>query len=301
MGRCQRSGILAILISLVVTMAHLTTKSGSKKSKSHPKKVTGAMHPIWSGVMGFGLVNIPVHLYSPAIEEVLDLDYLHKKDKAGIRYAKICKAEEKEVPYEDIVRGYQYKRGGYVVLDDEDFAHANSKKTSMIDIQLFTDELEVDLMYVEKPYYLEPDKKAMKSYALFRAVLQQSGKVGIASFVPRNREHLVMIRPHGDVLMLVQLRFPTEVRSYSALDLPKDQKFSAKELLIATQLVKKMEGTFKPEKYRDTYTDDLLKTIQKKVKGLPMQKAERVQPTKASDMMALLKASLEQPKSRVRV
>jgi len=260
------------------------------------------MRAIWSGVLGFGLVNIPVHLYSPATEEMLDLDYLHKKDKSPIRYARICKEEEKEIPYEDIVRGYDHD-GTYVVLQDADFKHANAKKTSAIEITEFVGEDEIDLMYAEKPYYLEPDEKSGKSYALFREALNRTHKVGIAKFVLRNREHVVVVRPFKEVIMVNQLRFAREIKPYSSLKLPSSEGATAKELAMATQLIASMTGKFKPEKYHDTYTEELMEVIKRKAKGLPVaKKAKAPQPTKVRDLMSQLRASLKaQERAEVRV
>ena len=260
------------------------------------------MHPLWSGVIGFGLVNIPVNLYSPASETTIDLDFLHKKDHSPVRYARICKAEEKEIPYDDIIRGFQYQHGSYVELNDKDFEHANVKKSSMIDIKLFTDKEDVDFIYAEKPYYLEPALKSEKSYALFREALQQSGKIGIATFVMRTREHLAAILPYKDVLVLDQLRFAHEIKPYTSLNIPKEPTISKKELAIALELIKKMGGTFKPKQYHDTYAEEIAELIEKKIKGArPSHKGEKVKASNVKDLMALLKASLEAQKPAARV
>jgi DNA end-binding protein Ku len=153
------------------------------------------MRAIWSGALSFGLVNIPVKLYSATAGMGLDLTMLHKKDISPIRYARICRADGKEIPYEDIVKGYEYQKGDYVILTDEDFKKASVEKTKAIEIESFVKESEIDPIYFEKPYYLEPEKGAQKAYALLRESLKKSKKIGLAKFVLRNREHLAAIRP----------------------------------------------------------------------------------------------------------
>lgn len=191
------------------------------------------MRAIWRGSLSFGLINIPVRLYSATQEHALTFDLLHKKDLSPIRYARICKADGKEIPYEDIVKGYEYQKGDYVVLVDEDFKRANVKKTKSIEMIEFTQESEVNPLYYEKPYYLEPDKGADKAYALLREALVKSKKVGIAKFVLHNREHLALIKPYGKLLILNQLRYADEIRQYHELHLPSKEVASSREIGMA--------------------------------------------------------------------
>jgi DNA end-binding protein Ku len=251
------------------------------------------MHSIWSGVIGFGLVNIPVKLYSPAKEEVLDLDFLHKKDQSPIRYARICKAEEKEIDWKDIERGFETARG-YVILTEKDFAKADARKTKAIDILHFADAEEIDPIFFEKPYYLEPEAKAHKAFSLLRRALEETGKVGIATFVLRHRENLAVIRPYKNGLVLDQLRYSHEMASMEDLKLPADTAVSKKELKIAIDLVAASTERFKPDVHKDQYLKELQAIIEQKSKGvIPKRRGVPPVPTKADDLMAELKRSLK--------
>jgi DNA end-binding protein Ku len=257
------------------------------------------MRAIWSGSLSFGLVNIPVKLYSATGENRLNLDMLHKKDLSPIRYARICRADGKEVPWEDIVKGYEYRTGDYVVLTDEDFKKANVEKTKAIEIEQFTKESEIDTIYFEKPYYLEPEKGAEKAYALLRESLKKSKKIGIAKFVLRNRERLAAIKPSGNVLVLEQMRFREEIRDPKELNLPDNKKASNKEIDMALALIQQLTEVFAPNKFKDTYIDELKQVIAAKAKGKPVKaKGRELKPTEVSDIMAMLKKSLEKEKAR---
>lgn len=252
------------------------------------------MRSIWKASISFGLVNIPINLYSATRERELKFTLLHKPDLSEIRYAKICKEEEKEVPFEQIVKGYEYEKGNYIVLTDEDFEKANVAKTKTIEILDFTDEDEIDIEYYERPYFLEPDKGASKAYALLREALKKSKKVAIAKYVLKNHEHLAVLKPHGNVLILNQMRTHAELLLPDALKLPEEEKISSKEMEMAMQLIEQLSGPFKPEQYKDTYTEDLKEIIAKKAKGIKIApKGKAPKPSKVTDIMTLLKASLE--------
>lgn len=252
---------------------------------------------MWSGSISFGLINIPVRLYSATEEHSLNFDMLHKTDLSPIRFARICKADGKEIPYKDIVKGYEYQKGEYVVIDEEDFKRANVKKTGNIDIVNFAMENEIDSVYFEKPYYLEPDKGANKPYALLREVLLQSNKVAVAKFVFRNKEHLGIIKPYLNALILDQLRFARELRDVDDLKLPEKNEVNKKEVEMALKLVEQLTEKFDVKSYKDTYTDELKEVIDKKIKGheghVPAKKGKTPKPSKVHDIMSLLKASLE--------
>ncbi len=256
------------------------------------------MRPMWSGAVSFGLVNIPIRLYSATEEHKLDFNLLHKKDLSPIRYVKVCKEEGVEVTQADIVRGYEFERGRYVVIEDEDFKRASPRKTKTIDIVDFVSVDEIDSVYFEKPYYLEADKGAEKAYTLLREALEQSRKVGIAKFVLRNREQLAVVKPYGDVLVLDQLRFAGEIRPAEGLKVP-EVNVDKRELDMALTLIDQLTDTFKPKQYHDTYSDELLRVIHEKIEGKAPEVAEEEEaPTKAPDLMELLKASLDQKKGR---
>jgi DNA end-binding protein Ku len=253
------------------------------------------MRSIWSGALSFGLVNIPIKLYSATGGTELEFDMLHKTDLSPIRYMRVCRADGKEIPYQDIVKGYEYQKGDYVILTDEDFKKANVRKTKSIDIVDFVDKDEIDVVYFEKPYYLEPDKGAAKPYALLREALKKSNKVAVAKFVLRNREHLAIVKPDEKVLVLNQMRFQNELRSPSELTLPKEDEADEKEVKMALALIDQLTEHFDPKKHKDSYTAELKEMIADKAKGKPLKpKGEAPEPTKVPDLMAVLKASLEQ-------
>jgi DNA end-binding protein Ku len=259
------------------------------------------MRALWSGSVSFGLITIPVKLYSAVEDRGLDFDYLHKKDLEPIRYARVCKADGREVPYEDIVRGYEFEKGDYVVLTDEDFRRASPRKSGTIDLVSFSDAAEIDPIYYEKAYYLEPAKGAEKSYALLRDALSKSGKVGVATFVLRNREHVAVLRPYGKVLLVEQLRFRSEIREPKDLKLPR-AKATEKETEMALTLIGHLTQPFDPAQFRDTYVEDLKEVIAEKARGREpkrRQEAPALEPTEVKDLMRLLRASLrkERPKA----
>ncbi|HSE29165.1 MAG TPA: Ku protein [Candidatus Saccharimonadales bacterium] len=251
------------------------------------------MRPIWTGSISFGLVNIPVNLYSGTNpRKGLDLDMLHKADHSPIRYARICRKEGTEVPWEEIVKGYEYKDGDYIVLSPKDLQSADAKKSKTVDIQSFIEEQEIDVRYFEKPYYLEPVKGGEKAYALLREALQSSKKIALVLWVFHDREHLGVIKPVGNALVLDQMRFPTDLRTGSGLKLP-DEKVSEKELEVALTLIKQQTKHFAPEDYHDTYVEELEEMIEKKLKGKKVSSPKPSKNTEAKDLMAALKASLK--------
>jgi DNA end-binding protein Ku len=199
------------------------------------------------------------------------------------------------VPYEEIVKGYEYSDGDYVVLTDKDFENASLEKTHLIDILDFVDEHEIDTRYFEKPYYLEPDKTGTKAYALLREALQRSGKVGIASYVLRNRGSLGVLKPLGDLLVLNAIRYQEEIRNPEELKLPKAENLREQEVELALSLIGQLTTRFDPAKYKDQYLDELKQLIEEKAQGRePQPQAAAPQPGKVIDMMELLKESLKQ-------
>ncbi len=254
------------------------------------------MRALWSGSISFGLVNIPVRLYSGVNpREGIDLDMLHKDDHSPIRYARICREDGEEVPWKDIVKGYEYRDGDYVVLTQKDLDKLDTEKTETIDIQHFVDEEEIDVRYFEHPYYLEPIKGGEKAYALLRAALEQSGKLGLSKFVLRQREHLGVLKPIGKALVLNQMRFPTDLREATDLKFPAENSVSSDEVKVALKFVSQESAHFIPEDYKDTYTEELEDLIESKTKGKKPKKhvSEKKHDTSSKDLMAALKASLK--------
>src|SRR5690348_16085567 len=238
---------------------------------------------LWKGAISFGLVNVPVELYSAQKRSnELDLTMLDRRDMAPVGYKRVNKANGKEVPWEDVVKGYEYEDGRYVVLSDEDFRRANPELAKTVDIMAFVDRADIPPHYFETPYYLGPGRRGEKAYALLRDALQKAGKVGIARVVIRTKQYLAALVPQGEVLMLNTLRYQGELKSAGELDIPeklRHAKVSAKELDMALRLVDDMSDEWQPEKYHDTYHEDLLKRIEEKVKA--GQTEEVTEPEKA--------------------
>jgi len=257
------------------------------------------MRPIWSGAVSFGLVNIPVKLYSAIeSENKINFDLLRKEDLSPIKYQRVAKRDGREVPYEDIVKGYEYQKGAYVVVSDEEFEKINITRAKTINVVGFVDETEIGLTFYEKPYFLEPDKVAGKSYSLLREALKRSGKVGIVKFVLRNREHLGVLKPEGKGIILEQIHFEDELRNAEGIKLP-DEEISEREVEMAMALIDQLDEKFEPEKYKDTYHDELMDLIKKKIEGKPIEPVgEEPKATEVQDLMAILKESLEKAKAK---
>jgi DNA end-binding protein Ku len=281
----------------------------TKRKRKTAESKSGSSRAIWKGSIDFGLVNIPVRLYSAENSNRLSFDLLDKRDFSRIRYRRVNETTGKEVPWDDIIKGYEYKKGEYVALSDADFARANVEATQTISITDFVDASAVSPLYYDKPYYLEPLKNGQRAYVLLREVLHDTGKVGIAKVVIRSREHLAMVLAEGPALILELLRFPDELRDASRLDLPKAASkgtaTSAQEIKMAERLVESMVGKWQPEKYRDDYRDDLMKIIDEKVESgktkvveNTMPAAPRAQRGKVIDIMHLLRESVEQASKR---
>lgn len=253
------------------------------------------MRSIWTGTISFGLIHIPVNLYSATAGRQLSFKYLRKGDLCPISYVKVCRNDGKEVKYDDIVKGYEYQKGDFVILEDEDFKKADAEKTQTIEISEFVDRAEIDEKYYDKPYYLEPGKGANKAYVLLREALRRSNKVGIAKFVLRNKEHLAALEVNDEAIILNQMRFPEELRPKDELDIPYKADYSKKELDIAIQLIEQLSEHFEEDKYHDTYTDKLKKIIAKKAKGetVHVGKQKKIKVTEAPDIMETLRKSLE--------
>src|SRR5580704_2511206 len=257
------------------------------------------MKPIWKGSIAFGLVNIPVRLYSATESQGIASHMLYKKDLSRIRFQRIAESTGKEVSAEEVVRVYEVEKDQYVVLSDEELGEVAPEKSAVIEIQEFVQESEISSLYFEKPYYLEPDKGAGKAYALLRDALAKSGKVGISQFVLRNREHLCALKAMDEVLVLNALRFSSEIRAASELALPKKEKVSQSELSLALKLVEGLSDKFDPKKYKDTYTEEVRKLIDAKAKGQKIKAPAKAAPsTKVIDLTAALKESLKTPKKK---
>jgi DNA end-binding protein Ku len=251
------------------------------------------MRPIWTGAIGFGLVNIPVKIYSATQSSNLSLDMLDKKDHSNIRFLRVNESTGKEVTWENIVKGYKMD-GKYVVLTDKDFELASAKKTKTIEISEFVKEDEITSIYYETPYYLEPDKSGTRAYALLREALVKTGKVGIATFVMRSKESLAVLKATKDVIILNRIRFEEEIRDTKDLALPEKTAVKPAELQMAVTLINQLTGKFDISQYKDTYAAELMKLIEAKAKGQKIKTPElKVVHSKTKDLMEQLKASLD--------
>lgn len=257
----------------------------------------------WKGAISFGLVYIPVDLYSATHSATIDLDFLDKRDFSPVGYKRYNKRTGKEVEWKDIVRGYQYKKGQYVALSDEDFRRANTKASQTIEIASFTDAANITPEYYETPYYVAPQKGGEKVYALLREALKRTKKVAVAQVVVRTRQHLAVVVPEGDILLLNTLRFDDEIRSADdmGVEAPKAKGagLAAKEISMAEKLIEGMTGPWEPKKYRDTYREDLMKRINEKVRNKethaltePEKEAKPRKSAEVIDLMEVLKQSL---------
>lgn len=261
-------------------------------------------HAIWSGAINFGLVNIPVKLFTAVRGNDLSFNFLHGKDKGRINNVRICSACNRKVAWDDIVRGYEYEKGEYVVLNDEDFKRVNVEATQSVDIVQFVDQKEINPMLYDTPYYLEPEKKGRHAYALLREALKKSGKVGIARVVIRTREHLAALRPQGIALVLEIMHYANEIVPADTYDLPTSkEKTPPTEMKAALMLIDTMVDKFDPESFRDKYKDQLLAMIDARARGksLPKAKVKTQAPTNVVNIMDVLQRSLKERRNDKRV
>jgi DNA end-binding protein Ku len=249
---------------------------------------------MWKGSLAFGLVSIPVELYSATRDHRPKFRLLHAKDEEPVRYERVCQKEGKPVAWEDLVKGYEYAKHQFVVLTKDDFKTAALEKTKTIDIMDFVDPKEIDERYFETPYYLTPGTGADRSYALLREAIRQSGRVGIAKVILRDAQHLAAIEAIGDALVLTMMRFADELVDLSEFRFPKHSGSRAAELTMARHLIGSFEAAWDPRKYTDEYKENLMRLIEAKMKGkAPRFVAEDHGPKQAEvvDLMARLRAS----------
>src|SRR5918993_1683964 len=222
---------------------------------------------MWKGAIAFGLVNIPVELYSATRDHRPRFRLLHAKDESPVRYERVCQSEGKAIAWEDLVKGYEYEKGQFVVLTKDDFKTAALEKTKTIDILDFVDPAEIDERYFETPYYLQPAKGADRAYALLREAIRESGKVGIAKVILRDAQHLAAVEAIGDALVLTMMRFADELADLGDFRFPAATGIRPAELKMAKQLVDSLSADWEPDKYTDEYTQNLMRVIQAKLKG----------------------------------
>lgn len=256
------------------------------------------MRSIWNGAIGFGLVNIPVKLYSAKEESKLDLDMLDSEDHANIRFKRVNEDTGEEVEWNDIVKAYKLD-GEYVVLEDEDFDAVRPEKNKLLSIQQFVEIDEIDSAYFETPYFLEPQEHGEQAYQLLLEALIETKMAGLGTFILREKEIIGLIRPYeNSILMVNRMRFPEEIRSFDELNITQKKKPTKEELNMAIELIKQGKKKFNPNDYENKYAEDLLEIIKAKAKGEkePTPVKEKKKKKTGSDLMAQLKASLQENK-----
>jgi DNA end-binding protein Ku len=259
---------------------------------------------LWKGAISFGLVNIPVVLYSAEDRNSFDLTMLDRRNMKPVGFKRYNKDTGKDVPWEEIVKGYEYEKDRYVVLTDEDFRRANVEATQTVDIVGFASADEIAPIYFETPYYLAPDKRGEKGYVLLRETLKKTDKVGLATVVIRTRQYVCALIPRADIIVLNTLRYADEMKSMKGIEVPsanlKTVGVTAREIEMAAKLVEEMTEDWNPEKFRDTYHDDLMKLVEKRIRAgqteassEPEEEGETRAPAEVIDLMALLKKSVQ--------
>lgn len=255
---------------------------------------------MWKGAITFGLVNIPVELYTAVRDSRPRFRLLHAEDESPVKYERVCQREGKPVAWEDLVKGYEYEKGRFVVLTKDDFQAAALEKTRTIDILDFVEPETIDDRYFETPYYLTPGKGADRAYALLREAIRKSGRVGIAKLILRDVQHLAAVEAIGDTLVVTMMRFADELADTSQFRFPSVKDVRGKELDMALALVENLSADWKPEKYTDEYRENLMRLIQAKLKGRKPKLKEEVRPQEAEviDLMERLQRSLAAGKAR---
>ncbi len=257
-------------------------------------------HAIWSGSINFGLVTIPVKVFTAVKSDDLSFNMLHAKDEGRIKYERVCSVNGKPVPWDEIVKGYEYEKGEYVILTDEDFKKVNPEATQSVDILEFVELDQINPMFFDKPYYLEPTKQGKHAYALLREALSNSKRVAIARVVIRTKEYIAAVKPLGDALVLELMHWADEIVDTGTLELPASDKLPEAEMKMAKMLIDAMSvDAFEPEKFTNKYHDELLAMIDARVNGkeLPQPKKAPAR-SKVVNLMDVLAKSLEESKKR---
>ena len=253
---------------------------------------------IWKGSISFGLVNIPIALYPATRGEELKFRLLRKTDLSPVNYKRVAEKDGREVPWNEIVKGYEYEKGKYIVLKDEDFQRVDLEATQTVDIQDFVRQEEIDPMFFYKPYYLEPQKGGDKAYALLREALKDTNKVGIAKVVIKTRQYLAGVKPEDGALVLELMHFADELADPGKLHLPTKVEVGKREMTMAKSLVDSMSSKWQPEKYKDDYREALMEVIEEKVeaggKEIEEKPRKAPKPTKVIDLVSVLQKSLEE-------
>lgn len=256
-----------------------------------------AARAIWSGIITFGMVSIPVKLYSATDNKDISFNQLHRDCKSRIKEQRFCPACDRKIEYEEIEKGYEYAKGQYVILTKDDFEKLPLPNKNTIEISSFINNEEIDPVFYDKAYYIEPDEAAKKPFALFMKAMGEKGMVAVASVTIRSKERLCCLRPFGGTLMMNTLLYPDEVRVDKDRELP-DVAISDKEMAMASSLIDLMSQDFEPSTYKDNYREALLKVIEAKLEGKEIHEAPQAAPTNVIDLMDALQASMESIKAK---
>jgi DNA end-binding protein Ku len=257
-------------------------------------------HAIWSGSINFGLVTIPVKVFTAVKSDDLSFNMLHAKDEGRIKYERVCSVDGKPVPWDEIVKGYEYEKGQYVILTDEDFKKVNPEATQSVDILEFVELDQINPMFFDKPYYLEPTKQGKHAYALLREALSNSKRVAIARVVIRTKEYIAAVKPLGDALVLELMHWADEIVDTGTLELPASEKLPEAEMKMAKMLIDAMSvDEFEPAKFTNKYHDELLAMIDARANGKELPQAKKSPArSKVVNLMDVLAKSLEESKKR---
>jgi DNA end-binding protein Ku len=257
-------------------------------------------HAIWSGSINFGLVTIPVKLFTAVKSDELSFNLLHRNDEGRIKYERVCSVDGKAVPWDEIVKGYEYEKGQYVVLTDDDFKKVNPEATQSVDILEFVELDKINPMYFDKPYYLEPTKQGRHAYALLREALAKSNRVAVARVVIRTKEYIAAVKPLEDALVLELMHWASEIVNAGTLELPDRATLPEAEMNMAKMLIDTMSvDAFDPEKFSNRYHDEVLAMIEARANGRELPKVKKAAPrAKVVNLMDVLAQSLEESKKR---
>jgi DNA end-binding protein Ku len=253
---------------------------------------------MWKGAISFGLVTIPVGLYPATEEKTLRFHQLHDVDHGRIRYKRVCSIDGEEVPYEHIVKGYEYEKDKYVILTDDDLAAVPVESSRDIDIVQFVDIEEIDPIYFQKSYYLVPEETGLKAYQLLLRAMEDDGRVAVAKVAFREKEHLAVLRPRDNVFVLETMFWPDEIRAVEFEVLGKKAEVRPQEVQMAKSLIDNLTAEFDPKQFKDEYREKLLEIVEKKIAGQEIEAIPEPEPTRVVDLMDALRASVEQTKKK---
>ncbi len=259
------------------------------------------MRPIWKGSVSFGLVNIPISLYPATKSEDLKFRLLRSKDLSPVNYKRVAEADGKEVPWDEIVKGYEHEKGKFVVLKEDDFKRVDIEATQTVDIMAFVELNEVNPLFFHKPYYMEPMKGGDRAYVLLRDALHETGKIGIAKVVIKTRQHLAAVKPQDEGLMLELMHFASELRDVDDFKQPKEAKIAKKELDMAKSLIGSMTDKWNPEAFKDEYREAIQEMIEDKIAHGDKPTATKTvkkRPTNVIDLVSVLQESMRQGKKK---